>query len=405
MHGRRWIVLAILFAARAATGFEFQSVGSVSSLLIQDLGLSYAQIGLLLGAFLLPGIVVAFPTGLLGQRVADKSLGLAGLALMTISGLALAHADSFASALVARVAGGVGATIVVLVATKMTTDWFDGREIVLAMSILQMSWPFGAMLALPIQALIAQLWGWQAVAVSGGLCAAAAACAFALASTPSRELQPSATSRSRPPFALLLQVTVAGVVWGSMNLACILFFSYAPPLMTARGYASTTAASLTSLAIWFTILAIPSGGYLVHRLGKPVAGIAICASLAAATLLLFVLDLYPTLSCLIFGIAVGPLSGAILSLPARVLPPRDRSMGLGVFYTCFYVLMAAGPPLAGRLQDAWATPSAALVAAALLLAVSVPLSLMFAAMSARPRLAERGDGNEPSAEPPAPAVA
>src|SRR5713226_19369 len=106
MYGRRWIVLAILFAARAATGFEFQSVGSVSSLLIRDLGLSYAQIGLLLGAFLLPGIVVAFPAGLLGQRIAEKSLGLAGLALMTMSGLALGHADSFASALVARAAGG-----------------------------------------------------------------------------------------------------------------------------------------------------------------------------------------------------------------------------------------------------------------------------------------------------------
>ena len=41
------------------------------------------------------------------------------------------------------------------------------------MSILQMSWPFGAMLALPIQAYIAQLSGWPAVMISGALCAAA----------------------------------------------------------------------------------------------------------------------------------------------------------------------------------------------------------------------------------------
>lgn len=407
MHRRRWIVLAILFAARAATGFQFQSVGSVSNLLIRDLGLSYAQIGILLGAFLLPGIVVAFPAGWLGQRVAEKSLGLAGLALMTISGLALGHADHFAAALAARILGGVGATIVVLVATKMVTDWFESREIVLAMSILQMSWPFGAMLALPIQALIAQHGGWPAVAASGGLCAAMAACGFAFVSTPSRDVQASAAGRSRLPFAILLQITVAGVVWGSMNLACILFFSYAPPLMTARGFSPTTAASLTSLAIWFTILAIPSGGYLVHRLGKPVAAIGVCATIAAATLLFFVLDLYPTLSCLVFGIAVGPLSGAILSLPAGVLPPRLRSVGFGVFYTCFYVLMAAGPPLAGRLQDAWATPSAALVAAALLLAVTAPLSVIFAAMSKRWHAVARNDGDEPSPEGSAkvPAVA
>jgi predicted MFS family arabinose efflux permease len=388
MPDRRWIILAILFAARAATGFQFQSVGSVSHQLIQDHGLGYAQVGLLLGAYLLPGIVVAFPAGLLGQRVAAKSLGLAGLALMTLSGLALGHADHFAVAMVARLIGGVGGTIVVLVATRMVTDWFDGREIVLAMSILQMSWPFGAMLALPIQAVIAEALGWSAVVASGGVGAAVAACAFAFTSEPPREAQTAPAPRSGLAPALLLQVTIAGVVWGAMNLACILFFSYAPPLMTARGYSPTSAASLTSLAIWFTILAIPAGGYLVHRLGRPTAAIGICASIAAAMLVSFVSDAHPTLSCLIFGIAVGPLSGAILSLPAKILPPQQRSIGFGIFYTCFYVLMAVGPWLAGRLQDAFATPSAALVAAALLLAVTVPLSLVVAGLSMRWRLAK-----------------
>jgi MFS family permease len=398
MPDRRWIILAILFAARAATGFQFQSVGSVSQMLIQDLGLSYAQIGLLLGAYLLPGIVVAFPAGVLGQRVGAKSLGLAGLALMTLSGLVLGHVDHFAVALVARIMGGVGGTIVVLVATKMVTDWFDGREIVLAMSILQMSWPFGAMLALPIQALIAESFGWPAVVVSGGICAAAAAGAFALTSDPSREAQVASTRRSGLAPALLLRLLVAGVVWGAMNLACILFFSYAPPLMTARGYSPTTAASLTSLAIWFTILAIPSGGYLVHRLGRPVLAIGVCAAIAATMLLSFVSDTQPTLSCLIFGVAVGPLSGAILSLPARILPPQQRSLGFGVFYTCFYLLMAVGPWLAGRLQDAWATPAAALVAAALLLAVTVPLSAIFAVMAMQRRPAARNEAGRSSPE-------
>jgi len=357
-------------------------------MLIQDLGLSYAQIGLLLGAYLLPGVVVAFPAGVLGQRVAAKTLGLAGLALMTVSGVALAHADHFAAALVARLIGGIGCTILVLVATKMVTDWFDSREVVLAMSILQMSWPFGAMLALPIQAFIADALGWPAVVASGGVCAAAAACAFAFASEPPGEARRAPARGSGLAPALLLQVTIAGVVWGAMNLACILFFSYAPSVMIARGYSPAAAASLTSLAIWFTILAIPSGGYLVHRLGRPIVAIGVCGSIAAVMLVSFVLDFHPTLACLVFGAAVGPLSGAILSLPAQILPPQQRSLGFGVFYTWFYVLMAAGPGLAGQMQDAFATSSAALVAAALLLAAAVPLSFMFAAMSAQPRLAE-----------------
>src|SRR6266436_8058135 len=397
MPGQRWMILAVLFAARAATGFQFQSVGSTATMLMRDLATDYSGIGMLLGAYLLPGVIVAFPTGVLGQRFRDKTLGLVGLLLMAASAAVLGAAEGFAVALVARIIGGVGATIVALVATKMTTDRFDGREIVLAMSILQVSWPFGAMLALPIQAYIAQLWGWPAVMISGALCAGAALGAFALVSEPSEQKQRTVTGRSRLPGGVLVQVLIAGTAWGAMNLACVLFFSYAPLLLVAQGSSPTGAASLVSLAIWFTILAIPTGGYLVHRSGRPAAAIVACALIAAVALALFAAGIHPTISCLLFGVAVGPLSGAILSLPAKVLGPRDRSVGFGVFYTCFYVLMAVGPLAAGRLQDAWGSPSAALIAGAALLVAIVPLSLSFVFLSNPHRLAKL-DRNAPLGE-------
>ena len=390
MLGRRWIILAILFLARAATGFQFQSVGSSAKMLMQDLGVDYSQFGMLLGAYLLPGVIVAFPTGLLGRRFREKTLGVAGLSLMVISGLALGACDGFSVALVARIVGGIGATVVALVATKITTDWFDKREIVLAMSILQVSWPFGAMLALPSQTYIMQLWGWPAVMMSGALCAAAALCAFVFVSEPPGQTQQAAAGHARLRGAVLLPVIVAGTVWGAMNLACILFFSYAPLLLVAQGSSSTVAASLTSLSIWFTILAIPSGGYLVHRSGRPIAAIVVCSLIAASALVLFVAGIAPTISCMAFGIFVGPLSGAILSLPPKVLAPRDRAVGFGVFFTCFYVLMAIGPSVAGHLQDAWGSPSAALIAGAALLAAIPPLCFAFEFLSNAKRLVARG---------------
>jgi predicted MFS family arabinose efflux permease len=388
MLDRRWIILAVLFAARAATGFQFQSVGSAARPLMQDLAIDYSEIGMLLGAYLLPGVIVAFPAGVLGQRFRNKTLGLAGLLLMLVSGALLGASEGFTVALVARIIGGVGATIVALVATKMTTDWFDGREIVLAMSILQVSWPFGAMLALPIQAYIAQLWGWPAVMISGALCAGAALCAFALVSELSEQKQPTVTGRSKLPAGVLVQVMIAGTAWGAMNLACVLFFSYAPLLMVAQGSSSTAAASLTSLAIWFTIVSIPSGGYLVHRSGRPIAAIVVCSLIAAVALALFVAEVHPTISCMVFGGFVGPLSGAILSLPSKVLAPRDRALGFGVFYTCFYALMAVGPSAAGYLQDVWGSPSAALIAGAALLVAAPTLSLAFEFLSNPRRLAD-----------------
>jgi predicted MFS family arabinose efflux permease len=388
MPGRRWLILAALFFARAATGFQFQSVGSSARMLMQDMGIDYSQIGMLLGAYLLPGVVVAFPAGLLGRSFRDDRLGLAGLGLMTISGVALSFSDGFVAALVARTIGGVGATIVVLVATKMTADWFNGCEIVLAMSFLQVSWPFGAMLALPIQAAIAQFWGWPAAMMSAALVAAVALAAFLFVSEPERLAQRTAMDGSRLSGAVLIPVIVAGTAWGAMNLACILFFSYAPLLLVAQGSSPTAAAALTSLAVWFTILAIPLGGYLVHRSDRPIASIIVCSVTAAVALVLFAADVHPTISCMAFGVFVGPLSGAILSLPPKVLAPRDSAVGFGVFFTCFYALMAVGPLAVGYLQDVWGSPAAAIVAGAALLVATVPLSVSFVFLSNPRRLAE-----------------
>jgi predicted MFS family arabinose efflux permease len=387
MRQRRWIILGVLFAARAATGFQFQSIGSATNLLMTDLAIGYSQIGMLLGAYLLPGVIVAFPAGLLGQRISEKTLGLTGLALMAVSGLVLSYSGDFALALAARLIGGVGATIVILVATKMVADWFDAREMVLAMSLLQMSWPFGFMIALPIQAWIGQSFGAPAVMASGGIAAAAVFCAFALLPRSSQPIAASA-GRGKLPGAVLAPVIVAGVIWGAMNLACVLFFTYAPLLMKARGSSAMVSTSFTSLAISFTIIAIPAGGYLVHRSGRPIVAIVICGIFAAAALALFVADFHPTISCLIFGVAIGPLSGAILSLPAKVLAPAERSVGFGLFFTCFYVLMAVGPIAAGHLQDAWGSPSAALVASAALLVTMVPLVLLFWSLSKRREFAQ-----------------
>jgi cyanate permease len=223
--------------------------------------------------------------------------------------------------------------------------------------------------------------------ISGALCAGAALGAFALVSQPSEQKQRTVTGRSRLPGGMLVQVLIAGTAWGAMNLACVLFFSYAPLLLVAQGSSSTAAASLTSLAVWFTIVSIPSGGYLIHRSGRPIAAIVVCSLVAAAALALFVAEIHPTISCMVFGVFVGPLSGAILSLPSKVLAPRDRALGFGVFYTCFYALMAVGPLAAGYLQDVWGSPSAALIAGAALLVAAPPLCLAFEFLSNPRRLA------------------
>ena len=65
----RWHILALLFLARTALGFQFQTLASVADDLVVAFGLDYAGIGLLIGLFMAPGVFLALPAGLWGRYV------------------------------------------------------------------------------------------------------------------------------------------------------------------------------------------------------------------------------------------------------------------------------------------------------------------------------------------------
>lgn len=145
--GERWLILAVLFLARTAMAFQFQAFAALSSFVIAELGIDYTQLGLLIGLYLLPGIVIAYPGGLLGGVFGDKRIALIGLLLMAAGGLLTATGD-YPTVVAGRLISGAGAVLLNVLLTKMTTDWFAGREIGTALAVLVTSWPFGIGLAL-----------------------------------------------------------------------------------------------------------------------------------------------------------------------------------------------------------------------------------------------------------------
>ena len=94
MHNR-WAILAVLFLVRLTMGFQFQSVAAVAPLLERELGVSLADIGILIGLYFTPGVALALPGGAIGQRLGDKTTVLAALLLMLVGGLAMAFSASW----------------------------------------------------------------------------------------------------------------------------------------------------------------------------------------------------------------------------------------------------------------------------------------------------------------------
>src|SRR5689334_10482318 len=102
----RWLILAILTFARTAMGFQFQSVSATSHLLIEKFHLGYAAFGTLIGLYVLPGIVVAWPAGMLAQRYGDKRMVCVGLLGMIFGGLLMALAGDLPELLAGRMLSG-----------------------------------------------------------------------------------------------------------------------------------------------------------------------------------------------------------------------------------------------------------------------------------------------------------
>src|SRR5690242_1018594 len=114
----RWRILVLLVVARLAMGYQFQTVASTAPFLAERLGLGYAEIGSLIGIFMLPGIVVSLPGGWLTARFGDRRICAAGLALMAAGGLLMAAAGGPELLFAGRVVCGAGGVLFNLVLTK-----------------------------------------------------------------------------------------------------------------------------------------------------------------------------------------------------------------------------------------------------------------------------------------------
>ena len=393
MH-RRWVILVVLFVARTAMGFQYQTVGSVAPSLSTELHVGFAQIGTLIGLYHITGVLLSLPGGLIIRRIGDKNLCAIGLELMAGGGMVMSLSDSYGVAFAGRLASGMGATLFNLVLTKMTTDWFARREIVLAMAVILSTWPFGIALGLFTEPLIAAAFGWRSMMLLAGCICLVSLLLVALCyRTPPEEPgdEPHAVAAQPfglPPSRVLAAVVAAGVMWGSFNAGLVAYFSFVPSFLAAGGRMTLAeAGAMTSLALWVGMVSIPFGGYVVQRAGRPAVTIVVFCTLAAACLALVAAGVPPLLACIAFGVAIGPPPGLITSLPARVLSPSQRATGFGVFYTCHFLLQASGPAVAGWIHDNAGGAAAVLFGTALFL-VPLPMLALFEFFAVRLRSAE-----------------
>jgi MFS family permease len=350
----RWNILAVLFVVRLTMSFQFQSVASVAPLLGSELGIGLADIGLLIGLYFTPGIALALPGGAIGQRFGDKPTVLGALLLMLAGGLAMALSASWSVQIAGRLVAGAGGVMLNVQMTKMVTDWFAGREIATAMAIFVNSWPAGIAISLLTLPAIGAAYGVSAVYLAVAMLIGCGMVLLgALYRPPPENSVAAAATSARLDRSTVIAVIAAALIWSLYNVGFATIFSFGPSMLVERGWSITAAGSAISIVLWLTVFSVASGGFLADRIGRPefiiVAG---CIMFAVLMMTLARSDAVIA-TTVALGLTCGLPAGSIMGLPARVLQPATRAIGIGLFFTVYYAGMMLGPALGGACAK-WA---------------------------------------------------
>ena len=359
----RWTVLWVIFIARTSMGYQFQSIGSVGPVLVEHLLIDFAMLGTLIGLYKFPGLFLAYPSGLLGRRFGLKSIAVLGLFLMTVGGLIATYSDTYFMISAGRVVAGTGAVLFNVLSAAMIANWFENKELTLAMAIHFNSWPFGIALGLATHAMLMEATSLEVMMLLTTLfCAAGWLLLFVVDAEPQAASPSHSTAQRGPNHSLEVRafflVTLAAMVWLLFNAGLILVVGFAPAFLVAKGLSVTESGLISSVGTWIGIATIPIAGYAVQRWGRAnetmvvflVGGGCIAALIPwiDAWFLMFVL----------FGLIAWAPAGPIVALPVAHLTPENRGIGMGVFFSYYYLGMGLFPALAGWIRDVTGSPGA-----------------------------------------------
>jgi MFS family permease len=335
---------------------------------------------------MLPGAVMAIPSGMLGGRFGDKRVALFGLALMVIGSALTAGANEYLTALLGRIVSGTGAVLLNVLLAKMVADWFGDRDLATAMGILVVSWPVGIGLALVVLGPLSVATSWTlALQTSTGVCVSAILLMAFIYRDPAVTAQKSVKPLSTSPLYRkeLAFASLSGAVWAFYNAAYIIVVSFAPLLLIDRGLAAADAALISSAATWPLVISIPIGGVLADRTGRGEVIMHACFLGMAVCIPFMLMAPSPLIMLAAVGLVVGPAAGIIMAMPARVLRPEARSLGMGIYYTWYYVGMAVLPGIAGWCRDLSGIAAAPLLFASLLVIVAIACAVLFRRLEKR----------------------
>lgn len=153
--------LAMLVLSGAVNTIDRAALAVANPLIRHDMGLSIAEMGLLLSAFLWAYAFAQLPIGAMIDRFGPRRLLAAGLALWSLAQLVCGMVTSTAQFFAARVLLGIGEAPQFPTGARVVRDWFNVRDRGFASGVFNSASTLGTGIAAPLLTGLMLLFGWR----------------------------------------------------------------------------------------------------------------------------------------------------------------------------------------------------------------------------------------------------
>jgi MFS family permease len=359
-------LVAAVAALNVLSYVDRQLLVALAPLLIADLGLTRAQIGLLVGgSFIMVFAVGTLAVGALADRMNRPRILAAGLGIWSAATALTATAGGFGTLAVWRLLVGVGEAGLPPTAIAMVSDRVSGKHLAVATSLYYAGVPVGFALSLALSGVIAPRLGWRACFLVLGLLGLACALLVLRLEDPPRRGQPApgwdapglGQALRERPMILVLTAAAALLVYASAASQHAITW-----LVSERGFTFSRAVFLSAAVILVAgLLGSAAIGAITDRAGRrhpadrllALAGVSAIGLAATAGFYTLPPTSWAFLAC--WFVAQGWLLGWYGSLVAAVderAPAGRRATVLGVLLLTINVLgVATGPYVTGLVAD------------------------------------------------------
>lgn len=375
--------LQIIFGVTLMGVMGVSLISPVFPSMIDHFGISKQQVGLVVTAYTLPGVIVALLIGVLADRYGRKRVLVPLLVLFGIAGTAGAFAPTFRSLLILRALQGIGGAGLVTLSTTLIGDYYDGTDRGAAMG-LNASVLSIATASYPIIGGLLGTIGWFAPFVLYASAVPIAVWALIQLVEPTAD-EPVAIGAYLNRIASIATApeTIAGAL--AAFLAFVLLYggivTYIPVLAAERfGSSSAVIGGLLSVMSIFVAITSSQTGRLVERYSERTlftvgflgygGGLIFTPFAASPAWLLLPLSL--------FGVGHGLVVPTVQTYMAKLVPGQFRAATMSLYNMALRLGQTVGPLLFGVIY-AFGVDLVFLVGGAIGLGAFVLLSVTFRA--------------------------